>query len=790
MSTRQSAARAEQAQGTGSVSAAQAAYRAQFATRFRSEAMSGAPYKGLVPYGEEDAGVFFGRDAERSIIVANLRSSRFTLLYGPSGVGKSSVVSAGAAHYLRQRAKQNLQKRGTPEFAVVVFKEWRDNPVAGLLTRVRETVESLLDKKFNDGADFTSKNMDEQLKTWAERAGGDLLIILDQFEDYFLYHPGEDGPGTFAVEFPQVVTDRAARVNFLASIREDAVAKLDKFEGRIPTLFDNYIRIDHLDRAAAQDAIVKPIEQFNKTVADPNLRMQIEPALVEAVLDQVKTGRVSMTETGAGRLESPDARASATEDAARIETPFLQLVMTRLWDEEVRAGSHVLRLETLNKLGGAERIVRTHLDKAMNALPAGERDAAARVFHYLVTPSGTKIAHTARDLSEYVGIPEKKLIGVLEKLSGTGIRILRPVAPPPDQVDAPPRYEIFHDVLAPSMLDWRRRYMQQRRNRLIQGAAGAVGLGILLVIGLLLFNLQQSQQQLQQKAQEAQSLSQAILSQPTSEAAETVPATLVAIRATAAAVGTSSAAVACQGAPQINFSASSGQVSAGQSVTLQWDQPVRVSGVSIAPEIGPVALQGSQAVEPGQTTTYTLTATGCGGTTTRTVTVTVVGPTALPTATRPPTALPSPTQSQATATRRPPTATPPPPTATQLAAPPGVYVTGMRVDPANPRAGQPILFHVSFVNTMDRAQLYNWCVVIWKPENYPDPRRSDGISTCSPREIPQGTSELEAPGWNVARIGGCEQKLAKPVHLDPAGARIPFDSTDGKDLFLDFNLCP
>ena len=52
-----------------------------------------APYKGLVPYTEEDAALFFGRDAERSIIIANLRSSRFTLLYGPSGVGKSSVVS-------------------------------------------------------------------------------------------------------------------------------------------------------------------------------------------------------------------------------------------------------------------------------------------------------------------------------------------------------------------------------------------------------------------------------------------------------------------------------------------------------------------------------------------------------------------------------------------------------------------------------------------------------------------------------------------------------------------------
>ena len=33
------------------------------------------------------------------------------------------------------------------------------------------------------------------LKTAAERIGGRLLIILDQFEEYFLYHGQEDGAG-------------------------------------------------------------------------------------------------------------------------------------------------------------------------------------------------------------------------------------------------------------------------------------------------------------------------------------------------------------------------------------------------------------------------------------------------------------------------------------------------------------------------------------------------------------------------------------------------------------------
>jgi ABC-type phosphate transport system ATPase subunit len=54
-----------------------------------------SPYVGLDPYSSEDAPFFFGREREQHVIVANLRAARVTLLYGPSGVGKSSVLNAG-----------------------------------------------------------------------------------------------------------------------------------------------------------------------------------------------------------------------------------------------------------------------------------------------------------------------------------------------------------------------------------------------------------------------------------------------------------------------------------------------------------------------------------------------------------------------------------------------------------------------------------------------------------------------------------------------------------------------
>ena len=99
---------------------------------------------------------------------------------------------------------------------------------------------------------------------WTERTGADLLVVLDQFEEYFLYHGSEDSEGTLAVEFPRAVNRGDLRANFLISIREDSLAKLDRFKGRIPNLFDNYLRIDHLNRDAARQAVVRPLEKFNE----------------------------------------------------------------------------------------------------------------------------------------------------------------------------------------------------------------------------------------------------------------------------------------------------------------------------------------------------------------------------------------------------------------------------------------------------------------------------------------------------------------------------------------------
>ena len=89
------------------------------------------PYLGLDFFTEAEAGVFFGRNGDRRMIVANLRAARLTVLYAASGVGKSSLLRAGVAARLRELAARSFAERGSARHIPVVFASWRDEPIDG-----------------------------------------------------------------------------------------------------------------------------------------------------------------------------------------------------------------------------------------------------------------------------------------------------------------------------------------------------------------------------------------------------------------------------------------------------------------------------------------------------------------------------------------------------------------------------------------------------------------------------------------------------------------------------------
>jgi WD40 repeat protein len=406
-----------------------------------------SPYKGLTHFTEDDFGLFFGRERERAVIVANLKARRLTVLYGESGVGKSSLLRAGVMRALREQAHHDFDDAdvGRPEYVPAIAAAWSGDPLRTVIDALASAA-----APFVTGPPQlpTSRRLDATIDALTAQTDARLLVILDQLEEYFLYHGDEAGEGTLASELPRALARPQLRASFLLSIREDALAKLDRFKRDVPELFDTVLAIGPLDREAARHAIVGPLRTFEGS--GPK---DAEPELVEAVLDQVAAGQLVLEGAGQGRVEQ-DGGAPATR---AIEAPYLQLVLARLWEEE--RDPHTLRLATLERLGGAEAIVRRHLDTALAGLDEPERLVAADALRYLVTPSGTKIALGPDDLASFTGRPD--VAPVLEKLTGAGARILRAVGATPGQPNGT-RYEIAHDVLGAAVLDWRSRFVREQ----------------------------------------------------------------------------------------------------------------------------------------------------------------------------------------------------------------------------------------------------------------------------------------------------------------------------------------
>ena len=389
--------------------------------------MNARPYKGLASFDdtELDARLFFGRDRERETIVANLFASRLTVVFGPSGVGKSSLLRAGVAQELRRR------HAGT----VVVHGSWADRPVEALVDAIRTASPPL-------GA---TAGLADTVAACALRTG-EVVLLLDQLEEYFAYHePG----GPLADALHELLRRPGLRVSVLLALREDALGQLDAFTGRLPEVFANLLRIEPLGPDAAGDAVVGPLGAYAELTGE---RVSAEPGLVRALQDEV----------GAG-----------------LEAPFLQLVLDRLWDEERSSGSSELRLSTLERLGGSASVAREHVTGALGRLGAAEQAVVARVVRQLVTPSGAKVALGESDLADYADLSPVELRPLLDTLARE--RILRAVD---RHGGREPRFEIFHDVLAEPLLAWRQSFVVHRA-RAASRRVAALSLAALLVVAAI-----------------------------------------------------------------------------------------------------------------------------------------------------------------------------------------------------------------------------------------------------------------------------------------------------------------
>lgn len=415
---------------------------------------SRSPFRGLKSFSasDSDAALFFGRDREQELIVANLLASRLTLLYGQSGIGKSSILCAGVVNGLRA---PEADVGGGSRPAVIYVSEWRTAPDTTILSMLREEALRLTGEELEPPKHALAFN--QALEWWTERLNCRLLLILDQFEQYFLSHPSADSQ-PFDRSLASAILHPHLRMHCLISLREDSLVGLDRFKGELPNLFRNRLRLDGLGEAAALEVIGATVDRYNEQRAPDHPAVALEPGLAEMVTRELQQGVPTLA---ASRGVSHSPGDTHVGEPRPIEPAHLQLVMQALWTRDISGGSTMLQMSTLRALGGCDEIVGSHVEATLAGLPAKQRAVAARSIRYLITPSAIKVAHTPSDLADYADAPRALVAEMLEGLSA--LRIMRPL--PPEEGSQERRYEVFHDLLARPMLEWRADF-EARRLRL------------------------------------------------------------------------------------------------------------------------------------------------------------------------------------------------------------------------------------------------------------------------------------------------------------------------------------
>jgi energy-coupling factor transporter ATP-binding protein EcfA2 len=159
-----------------------------------------SPYPGLRSFSEDESLFFKGRDNHIQEITKLLQANKFLMVTGASGDGKSSIIFSG----LVPNARAGFFKANYNRWEVAHFRPER-TPVknlagvlSGILGSPLETIQTELNRGFGSlvdlykGSDLyrdeTSsqwQNADEEEKKSMDRSTANLLVIVDQFEEFF-----------------------------------------------------------------------------------------------------------------------------------------------------------------------------------------------------------------------------------------------------------------------------------------------------------------------------------------------------------------------------------------------------------------------------------------------------------------------------------------------------------------------------------------------------------------------------------------------------------------------------
>lgn len=315
-----------------------------------------SPYVGLASFQEQDAARFFGREKLTQQLVARVETSRFMVITGPSGSGKSSLARAGLIPTLKSG-----KLPGSNNWLYEILTPGRHS-----LEQLGRVVDSLT-KNLTAGDDIQREGKTDatRLHRWLETALGDqknrrAILLVDQFEEVFT-QADETERTAFLNLLVHAATVKNGRVTVICVTRSDFIGNWAAYSNLNLLLSNGINQIPPMQPDELVSAIARPAIQVD---------LEIDPALVKQILDDMR--------------DAPGA------------LPLMQFALDDLFEfEKSKGGVIELTRDDYLERGGLQKALARHADAEFAKLSADEQQIARTVFAGLIEP-GRGTADTKR----------------------------------------------------------------------------------------------------------------------------------------------------------------------------------------------------------------------------------------------------------------------------------------------------------------------------------------------------------------------------------------------------------
>jgi len=374
----------------------------------KSKALSN-PFPGLRPFEADEEHLFFGREQETDELLRHLRTTRFLLVAGSSGTGKSSLVRSGLIPALQSGS---MVQAGS-NWRIMVFRPG-DDPIKNLAAamdapdalgsagELASTNRVLLEATLQR----SSLGIVQAVRLAHIPAEDNVLIVVDQFEELFRFRRSDrtgdarEEASAFFKLLLEATKQRDIPIYIAMTMRSDFLGDCIEFQGLPEAVNDGLYLIPRMTRDELRSAITGPVAVAGGAIA---------PRLVLRLLNDLG------------------------DDQDQL--PVLQHALMRTWDhwESHRQNNSSIDFADYEAIGGLKDALSIHAEEAFEeARQAGYEQITERVFKALTDtysdPRGVRRACSIQELAAVCEAPEAEVKQVVDIFRRVGRSFLTPHA--------------------------------------------------------------------------------------------------------------------------------------------------------------------------------------------------------------------------------------------------------------------------------------------------------------------------------------------------------------------------